>query len=231
MRRIRSLGRLALVAMLAAPAARADEVAGDPFRFRAPEGFIDARTPHGRALEPAWPAFCEEEGVVACTFAPEFEDDGSRAFAYAKLVPGSQPVSDTLLAKLARSMATAIDARDANVSVDAQSFDVVGGHRVGHVFATVRAGGRETRRWVWVMATTTSLAMVTFVAPAASFERWRPAFEASARATEGVVDGVPLFLQALARGQGRRGLLVVLYVLLLALLVRVVVQAASRRRG
>jgi hypothetical protein len=199
--------------------------------FHAPEGFADARTPRGRKLEPAWPAFCEEEGIVACTFSPEFEDDGSRAFAYAKLVPGSQPVSDTLLAKLARSMGTAIDVRDALVHVDESTFDTVGGHRVGRILATVTAGGRVTKRWVWVMATPSALAMITFVAPEASFARWRPSFEASARACEGVIDGVPLFLQAVAHGQGKKGLLVILYALLALLVVRVVVQASGRRRG
>jgi hypothetical protein len=224
---------LAAALACADPARATDPEAApaDPFRFHAPEGFVDARTPRGRKLEPAWPAFCDEEGVVACTFSPEFEDDGSRAFAYAKLVPGSQPVSDTLLAKLARSMGTAIDTRDATVRIDESAFDVVGGHRVGRILATVSASGHTTKRWVWVMATPTSLAMVSFVAPEASFAHWRPSFDASARACEGVIDGVPLFLQAVSRGQGKKGLLVILYALLAALVVRVIVQASARRKG
>ena len=224
------IGAAALACAVQAHADEAGPAIADPFRFHAPEGFVDARTPHGRKLEPAWPAFCEEEGIVACTFTPEFEDDGSRAFAYAKLVPGSQPVSDTLLAKLARSMGTAIDARDATVHVDESAFDSVGGHRVGRILATVSASGHSTKRWVWVMATPTALAMVSFVAPEASFERYRSTFEASARASEGVIDGVPLFLQAVSRGQGKKGLLVLLYALLAALVVRVIVQASARRK-
>jgi hypothetical protein len=227
-----SVFALALALVCASPvrAGGAEAEIADPFRFHAPDGFVDARTPRGRKLEPAWPVFCEEEGIVACAFSPEFEDDGSRAFAYAKLVPGSQPVSDTLLAKLARSMGTAIDTRDAVVHVDESAFDVVGGHRVGRILATVTASGHTTKRWVWVMATPTSLAMVSFVAPESSFARWRPSFEASARASEGVIDGVPLFLQAVSRGQGKKGLLVLLYGLVAALVIRVVVQATSRRK-
>lgn len=228
------LAGLVAVALACTAPAHADDAASspaDPFRFHAPEGFVDARTPRGRKLEPGWPVFCEEEGIVACTFSPEFEDDGSRAFAYAKLVPGSQPVSDTLLAKLARSMSTAIDARDASVRVDESALDVVGGHRAGRILATVTASGRTTKRWVWVMATPTALAMISFVAPEASFVRWQPAFEASARASEGVIDGVPLFLQAVSRGRGKKGLLVLLYGLVAVLVVRVIVQASGRRKG
>jgi hypothetical protein len=241
----RALAIACAAVALAPGVARADEgrladapVAGepappvtDPFRFRAPEGFVDADTPRGRKLEPEWPAFCGEEGIVACTFSPEFEDDGSRAFAYAKLVPGSQPVSDALLAKLARAMGSAIDARDAVVVVDEAVFDRVAGHRAGRILATVTAAGRTTKRWVWVMATPTALAMITYVAPEVSFAQHRASFEASARASEGVIDGVPLFLQAVTRGQGKKGALVVLYVLLAALVLRVVMQASGRRRS
>jgi len=200
-----------------------------PFRFHAPEGFVDARTRHGRALEPAWPVFCAEEGVVSCAFSAEFEDDGVRAFAYAKLVPGSQPVTETLMAKLARSLESAIDTRDAVVHVDERALDTVRGHAVGRILATVTASGHITRRWLWVMATPDALAMITFVAPGTSFDRLRPAFDASARATEGVIDGIPLLLRALTQGQGRKGILVVLYILLGALLIRVVMQANAKR--
>lgn len=103
--------------------ARAEPEEAPAFRFHPPEGFVDALSPHGQSLEPVWPVFCAGEGIVACSFSGEFEADGSRSFAYAKLVPGAQPVTETLLAKFARSVATGFDARDAVVRVDEQGMD------------------------------------------------------------------------------------------------------------
>jgi hypothetical protein len=216
---------------LAGASARAEPTAEPTFRFVVPEGFVDALSSHGRALEPSWPLFCAGEGIVACAFSGEYEDDGSRAFAYAKLVPGAQPVGEAMLSKFARSVATGFDARDAVVHVDEQGMDAIGGHRAGRILATVTASGRTTKRWVWVVATADAMAMITYVAPAASFERWRPVFEASVRRSEGVVDAPPLMLQALTKGPGKKGLQALLWIALLALVLKVVAQASSRRRA
>lgn len=215
----------------AAPVARAEAPVDAPFRFHAPEGFVDAMSSHGRSLEPTWPVFCAGEGIVACAFSGEYEGDGSRAFVYAKLVPGAQPVTETLLAKFARSVATGFDARDAVLHVDEQAMDTIGGHRAGRMLATVTASGKTTKRWVWVVATGDAMAMITYVAPPESFDRWRPAFEASVRRSEGVVDAPPLMLQALTKGPGKKGALALLWTALLVLVVKVVAQASSRRRG
>jgi hypothetical protein len=216
---------------LAAPVARAEAPAEVPFRFHSPEGFVDAMSSHGRALEPTWPVFCDGEGIVACAFSGEYEGDGSRAFAYAKLVPGAQPVTETLLARFARSVATGFDARDAVVHVDEQAMDAIGGHRAGRILATVTASGKTTKRWVWVVATGDAMAMITYVAPPESFDRWRPAFEASVRRSEGAVDAPPLMLRALTKGPGKKGVQVLLWIVLFVLVTKVVAQASSRRRG
>lgn len=92
------------------------------------------------------------------------------------------------------------------------------------------AGGSTTKRWVWVMATGDAMAMVTYVAPDEAFARWRPAFEASVRKSEGVVDAPPLMLRALTKGPGKKGLQALLWTALLVLVVKVVAQASSRRR-
>lgn len=219
------------VAALDLPARGAEAGGDEAFRFHVPEGFVDARSPHGRALDPEWPdRFCTEEGVAACAFSGEREEDGSRAFAYAKLVPGSQPVVDTLLARLARSLESSARGEGARVEVVERSTDSIRGHAAGRILARVSAGGTTTMRWMWVVATPEALAMLTYVAPEATFDRWRPAFEASALRTEGVVDGEPLMQRALAKGHGAKNAKVVLWMLVVALVLKVVLQATSRRR-
>lgn len=231
---VRSLVRslAVLVALASAPVrAGTEEAPAKPFRFHAPESFVDALSQHGRELEPSWPLFCAGEGIVACAFSGEYEDDGTRAFAYAKLIPGAQPVTETLLARFARSVSTGFDARDAVVQVEEQAMDAIGGHRAGRFLATVTASGRTTKRWVWIVATDDAMAMITYVAPAAGFARWRGAFEASARRSEGVVDAPPLMLRALTKGPGKKGLQALLWTVLIVLVVKVVAQASSRRRA
>ncbi len=222
------------VALVAATPAIADELpieAGPTlFRFHAPVGFVDAQSRHGQDLEPRWRLFCGDEGIAACAFSGEYEDDGSRAFAYAKLVPGAQPIGEALLAKLQRSLETGFDARDATVHVEERSLDKVDGHTAGRLLATVTASGRTTKRWVWVVSTREAMAMLTFVSPAESFEHWRSAFEASARSTEGTIEAPPLLLQLLGRGKRTKALQAGLWILLLILVVKVVAQASTRRR-
>ncbi len=231
MKRLASRVRSAFAAVsLVVRLGYADAPLAPEFRFHAPEGFVDALSPHGRALEPVWPVFCAGDGIAACAFSAEFETDGSRSFAYVKLVPGAQPVTETLLAKFARSVATGFDARDAVVSVDEQGLDTIGGHRAGRLLATVKAGGLTTKRWVWVMATGDAMAMVTFVAAEADFPRWRSIFEESVRKTEGVIDAPPLMFQALTKGPGKKGMQALLWTALIVLVVKVVAEAASRRR-
>jgi hypothetical protein len=202
-----------------------------PFRFHPPDGFIDANSRHGRELEPRWELFCATEGTAACAFSSEFEDDGSRAFAYAKLVPGAQPIGEAMLAKLDRTLANGFDARDAVVHVEERTLDKVDGHPAGRLLATVTASGRTTKRWVWVMSTPDAMAMLTYVAPESSFDHWRAAFEASARHTEGIIDAPPLLLQVLTRGKNDKWLPAGLWTLVAILIVKVVVQASSRRRS
>ncbi len=212
--------------------ARAEGPGGkDAFVFHMPEEFVDARSAHGLALEPRWSErFCAEDGVTACAFSGAFEADGSRAFAYVKLAPGSQPVGETLLSRLARSIERAAYDDGTRVEVVERSLDDVRGHPVGRILARVTAGNRATLRWMWVMATADDVAMLTYVAPAESFGAWRAGFEASARRTEGIVDGEPLLRRALAKTHAEKNAKVVLVMLVAALILKVVFQASSRRQ-
>ncbi len=207
-----------------------EKVQTAPFRFHAPEGFIDAKSSHGQQLEPMWRVFCGGEGSAACAFSSEFEDDGGRAFAYVKLVPGAQPMAESLLAKLDRTLESAFDVRDAVVTVDERSLDAIDGHAAGRLLATVRASGHTTKRWVWIVATADSMAMITYVASSSGFENWRAAFEKSARATEGTVDAPPLLQQAFSKRKGGGFIVGSLWIIVAMLVFKVVAVALARRK-